>query len=138
MRKIGLTLVLALCCLATANATTFTLAGDNGLAGTVVIDTTTGVVTSLNVTYAGDTFTNAMGSNGPFFLGPGVVHIQGWNAARTKLLHLLLGASSLVGYAGGNLFGASDIYCISCSGVYPGGYPCCGGTSTYLSHVTLQ
>ena len=140
MRKIGLTFVLALCFCLAANATTFTLAGDNGLTGTVVIDTSTGLVTSLSVSFAGDTFTNAMGSNGPYFLGPGIVHIQGWNAARSKLLHLLIGASSLIGYSGGNLLVGSLVHCISCdapAGSYPPGYPCCGGTATYLSHVTL-
>jgi len=143
MHKIGLTIILALGFCLAANAATFTLAGDNGLAGTITIDTTTGSVTSGTMTYGPDTFT----FNVQLSLGP-LVHIQAINGPGTKLLHLLIQASSLVGYAGGNLCGTnnpcgsgeSDIYCTACSapaGAYPPGYPCCGGTATWLSHVTL-
>ena len=151
MRKIGLVLALVLYCLA-ANAATFTLAGDGGLTGTVTIDTTTGFVTSLAVTYAGDTFQLAMmPDRAPMSLGPGVIHIQGVNGSRSKLLHLLLASSSLVGFTGATFCGTeapcprenqvSDVYCFPCSaptGAFPPEWPCCGGTLTQLSHVTLQ
>jgi len=136
MRKIGLMLVLSLCCLATANATTFTLAGDGGLTGTVTIDTTTGAVTALSVSFGGDTFSSAMGANGPYFLGPGIVHIEGLNGPKTKFLHLLIQATSLVGYAGGNLLVGSLVYCIQCP-IPSQSCTECVGTLVQLTHATL-
>jgi hypothetical protein len=138
MHKIGLALVLTLCCLV-ANAADFTLAGDNGLSGTVTIDTAAGVVTVATVAYGADTFT----FNVQLTLGPGVIHIQAINAPGTKLLHLLLASSSLVRFTGATLCGTdapcggavSEVYCLTCP---PSGPRAGTGALTQLDHVTLQ